>query len=695
MEKNTMKHTRIFKVAIVLAAVAGWISIPLMNPSVEAGGVPILVRTAILVSPTGSINPHGDAEYQLYADGHREIEVEIEDVNLPAGTALTATVDGNSIGQIILAADQRGRLKLRTEDGQNVPVTNDGSTVAVTNGVTVLVSGVLGGGGPNPSPTASPSPTSSPSPSPSPTGTPNAGNLFAGLTGGTINGVLPFGYAEFEVHSSRLELEVRVRQVNLAPGTQLGVVVDGVTAGTMILQSDREARLRLRTDRGDTVPPVVAGSTVSIQSSGSAIMNGVFAGFTGPSPSPTPTGTPGPTPSPSPSFGRSFEAQLTGAGLSPPVQSNATGEIKVTLNVDETHATIFGEFHGLGSNQTGARIATTTSNPVTVHDFGIVGGTNGNFASVTVAVSPALVQQLRSGLWFAVITSSGNPGGEIGGQLIPRSNVSDFDGNGRNDFAVFRPSTGVWYMQNEEGFGAEVFGSAGDRLVSGDYDGDGRTDIAVYKNVNGSGVWDIKRSSDNGLTTVQFGLASDVPARGDFDGDGRADLAVFRPSTGVWYIQRSLDGGYTIVQFGLSGDIPIPADMDGDGRDDIVVFRPSTGVWYWLLSKNGQFGAAQFGLNGDIPVKGDFDGDSRQDLTVFRPSTGVWYTMRSTDGGFNIVQFGLNGDIPVAGNYDLDGRTDIAVFRPSDGYWYMLRSTDGAFEAFRFGLGGDIPVIAQ
>ena len=179
--KGSNKQIQLLKAAAVILAITAWAAVPLLTGTVKAGGeIPLVVRTATLVSPTGSINPHGAAEWQLYPSGNREIEVEIEDVNLAAGTSLDAIVDGNTIGQLILAADQRGRLKLRTEDGQTVPVTNDGSTVQVKNGATILVAGVFGGGGPNPTPTASPtaSPTGSPTgtptgtPSPSPTGSP-------------------------------------------------------------------------------------------------------------------------------------------------------------------------------------------------------------------------------------------------------------------------------------------------------------------------------------------------------------------------------------------------------------------------------------------------------------------------------------------------------------------------------------------
>jgi hypothetical protein len=515
-----------------------------------------------------------------------------------------------------------------------------------------------------------------------------------------LNGVVPTGFAAYEIHSSRTELDVRVRQVNLATGTTLGVYVDGVLVGNMTVQSGGDAELRLRSDNGQNVPTVIVGSTIQIKNGGSTILSGTFGSFG--TPSPSQTGTPGNTPSPSqtgtpngsPSgtptpFGRSFEAHLTGNATS------ANGEIKITLSPDETQATVFGEFHNLSSNQTGAVIEATIGTPVTVRNLGVVGGLNGNFAPATFAVSAAQVQQLRAGLWSAVIMSVNNPNGEIRGSFRNHSRHSDFDGDGSHDFALFRPGTGTWYSQNASGFAAIPFGKPDDRVMSADYDGDGKTDAAVFRNDNGQGIWYIRRSSDGGMTTFYWGLGSDIPLRGDFNGDGRADIAVYRPSTGGWYIQNNGNNTGRTNYFGVAEDLPMPADMDGDGRDDIVVFRPSQGNWYWLRSSDGQFAAANFGLNGDIPVRGDFDGDGKADVSVYRPSTGTWYTLRSSDGGFRATQFGINIDVPVAGNYDEDGKTDIAVFRPTDGNWYVLRSSDGTFKALHFGQTGDLPAIAR
>ncbi|MEO6391007.1 MAG: FG-GAP-like repeat-containing protein [Pyrinomonadaceae bacterium] len=130
-----------------------------------------------------------------------------------------------------------------------------------------------------------------------------------------------------------------------------------------------------------------------------------------------------------------------------------------------------------------------------------------------------------------------------------------------------------------------------------DFDGDGRTDIGVFR--PSLGTWYILQTSNFTILTQQFGTNGDKVAAGDYDGDGRSDLAVFRPSDSTWYIKRSSDGTVSTTKWGLSTDKPVPADYDGDGKTDIAVFRD--GVWYILQSSNGS-NAYQWGSAGDIPI---------------------------------------------------------------------------------------------
>ena len=759
--KQTAKKKNLFRITAVLLLAAFWVMIPfiLNDKTVSADE---LSDTRIQASLSGGaingVTPAGFSEWRLDDSGRRRLDVQASSVNLPQGTVLTIVVNNAVVGQMSVNAFSGAAFSIDSNNGQTVPTVNFGNPIQVNNGAETILAGTFGtvtptpspsgsptgspnpspsvspsgtpNGTPNPSPSASPTatpngtpnpsptvtPTGSPNPSPTvsptPSGSPNpspspsSGDLFAGLSGGTVNGVLPTGFAQYELHSSRTEIEVQVYQVNLPIGTSLMVNINGAAVGQIILESGGQGRLRLRSDRGQNVPVVTAGMSISILNQGTQILSGTFSGATAsPSPSPsgspnpsptaTPSGSPNPSPSPSPSatptLGRYFEVHPTGAQLNPPVTTNANAEFKVFLNADETQATLTGEFHNLSSSQTGARIEAQIGDGTLIHDFGAIGGTNGNFATVTINVGAIQVQQLRAGLWFVTLTSANNPSGEVGGKFIQQSNLGDFDGDGSNDFAVFRPSSGTWFAQNSNGFTAFNFGGASDIPVSADYDGDGKTDAAVFKNVNGSGVWEINRSSDGGTTATQFGFATDIPVRGDFDGDGRNDLAVFRPSDGVWYVQKSNNTGFQIVRWGLSGDIPLSSDMDGDGKADIVVYRPSNGVWYWINSATGSIGIVRFGLEGDKPIKGDFDGDGRDDVAVYRPSTGVWYIWKSSDQSYDIRWFGIAEDIPVAGNYDGDNKTDIAVFRPSTGDWYIWRSSDNTYEFRHFGLTGDIP----
>jgi hypothetical protein len=144
------------------------------------------------------------------------------------------------------------------------------------------------------------------------------------------------------------------------------------------------------------------------------------------------------------------------------------------------------------------------------------------------------------------------------------------------------------------------FGAAGDLPIPSDYDGDGRTDVAIYRPSNGE--WWLNRSTA-GLIAYQFGESTDLLVPGDYTGDGKADAAFFRPSTGFWYILRSENVSFYGVPFGMNGDLPTPGDNDGDGKFDTAVFR--SGSRFVQRSTAGFF-AQNFGAASDVPIPNVF-----------------------------------------------------------------------------------------
>jgi hypothetical protein len=136
-----------------------------------------------------------------------------------------------------------------------------------------------------------------------------------------------------------------------------------------------------------------------------------------------------------------------------------------------------------------------------------------------------------------------------------------------------------------------------------DFDGDGKTDVAVYDVANG--WWFIHNSNDGSYVFDAIGVGGGSqwkPVPEDYDGDGKADVAVYDAQNGWWLFHYS-SGGYFYDHIGAGGTGygAVPGDYDGDGVTDIAVYDETNGYWYVKYS-NGGYGFDSLGGPGREPV---------------------------------------------------------------------------------------------
>jgi uncharacterized repeat protein (TIGR03803 family) len=337
---------------------------------------------------------------------------------------------------------------------------------------------------------------------------------------------------------------------------------------------------------------------------------------------------------------------------------------------------------------------------------GTAGTTTSPIAGATAHsyATPALTSTTS---YWVLVSNSVDTADSKTATIIVHTAPGDFDGGGRSDMSVFRPSTGLWYiLESNTNYTTSLmyaWGVSTDVPVPGDYDGDGKTDPAVYR--PSTGMWYVLDSSANYTTSlaVAWGVNTDVPVPGDYDGDGKADIAVYRPSTGQWFILTSASNYMASAAFswGVGTDVPVPGDYDGDGKADPAVYRPSTGQWF-ILTSSSHYTAdivQTWGISTDVPLQGDYDGDGRADPAAYRPSTGQWFILTSSSNYTSaIVQaWGVSTDVPLQGDYDGDGKADPAVYRPSTGQWFILTSSSSYTAAIvqAWGISTDTPINKQ
>jgi uncharacterized repeat protein (TIGR01451 family) len=278
--------------------------------------------------------------------------------------------------------------------------------------------------------------------------------------------------------------------------------------------------------------------------------------------------------------------------------------------------------------------------------FGTV--SNGITVYADITVMPLIAKAIDFNV--SVTTSSTDPNASndsatANAAVYPTVFKADFDGDGKEDVAIYRPSNGYWFFTDESKsvVDSTQFGIPGDIPVPADYTGDGVTNVAVYRPSNG--YWFITDKAKSFMDSVRFGIAGDIPVPGMYNGAAAgAEIAVYRPSNGWWFMTDRFGGYMDSVRFGIPGDIPLPADYTGDGKTDVAIYRPSN-RWWFVTDKARSFtDSAQFGVLGDRPMPGDYDGVSGANIAVYRPSNGYWFISNMGKTFINGFNFGIAGD---------------------------------------------------
>jgi len=207
--------------------------------------------------------------------------------------------------------------------------------------------------------------------------------------------------------------------------------------------------------------------------------------------------------------------------------------------------------------------------------------------------------------------------------------------------AVISPD-GAWDVYDEVSYSL-WFGAPGDVGLLGDWDGDGVETPAMYRPSNGFVYLTNSRDTATAEAEFFFGLESDIPLAGDWDGDGRDSFGVYRPGEGKVYLRNSLSTGFADVEyfFGNPGDVPFAGDFDGDGTDSVGLHRASSGLVYFRNAQSSGVAESEFfyGNPGDVILAGDWDGDGDDTVGIYRPSDERFYLQNENRLGTADIEF--------------------------------------------------------
>jgi hypothetical protein len=104
-------------------------------------------RTTLAGAAIQGKKPEGNADFRNDSNIRTRLNVEVENINLPAGTILTVAVVHSgvsmTVGTIKLGSTGESELELNFQNGAVVPTIASGDMVTVSNGTAVILAGAF------------------------------------------------------------------------------------------------------------------------------------------------------------------------------------------------------------------------------------------------------------------------------------------------------------------------------------------------------------------------------------------------------------------------------------------------------------------------------------------------------------------------------------------------------------------------
>ncbi|HLK68234.1 MAG TPA: hypothetical protein VKU19_32595 [Bryobacteraceae bacterium] len=147
-----MQTTTRFQKFLVLAAVALTATFAVADDGGKNGvnnnnNGEVRLRAKLSGPAIQNKTPEGSADFRMDDKGRARLNVEVENVNLPAANVLTVAIvhagASTTAGTITLSATGFGELELESQNGAIVPAVQAGDMVTFSNGATVVLTGIF------------------------------------------------------------------------------------------------------------------------------------------------------------------------------------------------------------------------------------------------------------------------------------------------------------------------------------------------------------------------------------------------------------------------------------------------------------------------------------------------------------------------------------------------------------------------